>query len=305
MHVHAALLALLVSSAPTPRADLPAPPFRWGSTGHEMAARAAVDHLPDAMPAFFRKERDHLVYLDPEPDRWRSRDLTAMDRAFSYDHFIDLENVPPAALDEPDRYSYMRALYHAGLERPEEQGGLLPYRIMELYERLVTEWRLWRGQRDPRRRGWIEQRIINDAGVLGHYVTDAANPHHTTIHYNGWAEGAPNPNGYTTDRHFHARFETAFVDAHVHERDVDSRIRGDPVSVAGHVHEAVMGEIMASHDQVETLYRLDKEIGFDPQGPAHPETVAFAADRLAAGADMLRTLWWSAWLESASPADPH
>lgn len=297
--MHALTMALVAAVASTPVP--PNLPFRWGSTGHEMAARAATQNLPATMPAFFRGASDHLVYLDPEPDRWRSRSLRAMDQAFSYDHFIDLENVPAGALDAPDRYSYLRALYKAGLERPEQDAGLLPYRIMELYQRLVTEWRLWRAAQDPRRKGWIEERILNDAGVLGHYVTDAANPHHTTIHYNGWAKDAPNPNGYTTDRHFHSRFETAFVEAHVRQQDVNSRVTGAPGSVVGHVHEAVIQHIMTTHTQVETLYRLEKAVGFDPAGPAHTETVGFAADRLAAGATMLRTLWWSAWVESAQP----
>jgi hypothetical protein len=286
---------------PASAAALRPAPFRWGATGHEMAARAAVEHLPTAMPAFFRDAADQLVYLDPEPDRWRSRDLREMDQAFSYDHYIDLENVPAQALAAPDRYAYLRALSQAGVQRPEQDGGLLPFRILEIYERLITEWRLWRAERDPRRRGWIEARIVNDAGVLGHYVTDAANPHHTTIHHNGWADGVANPQGYTTDRHFHNRFETAFVEAHVHQQDVSSRVTGEATSVAGHARDAVIRHIRASHDQVETLYRLEKQIGFDPTGPAHPETVSFAAERLAAGADMLRTLWWSAWLESASP----
>jgi hypothetical protein len=265
-----------------------------------MAARAAVETLPAGVPAFFTAAGEQLVYLDPEPDRWRSRPLREMDQAFSYDHYIDLENLPEGALSAPDRWVFLKRLYDAGLERPERDAGFLPYRIVELYQRLVTEWRLWRDEGDPRRKAWIEQRIINDAGILGHYVTDAANPHHSTIHFNGWSEGAPNPNGYTTDRNFHARFESDFVRRFVRYEDVASRVSRDARSVAGGARAAVMDHVHGSNAQVETLYRLDKEIGFRPDGPAHPETRAFAADRLAVGAAMLRDLWWSAWLESAT-----
>lgn len=292
------LFASLATAAPSP-----APthlPRRWGSTGHEMAARAAVSTLPQGIPGFFRDAGDQLVYLDPEPDRWRSRPLVEMDHAWSYDHYIDLENVPEGALDAPDRFAFIRALHRAGIERPEVDAGFLPYRIVELYQRLVTEWRLWRDESDPGKKAWIEARIVNDAGILGHYVTDAANPHHTTIHFNGWNADAPNPHGYTTDRQFHARFESRFVEAHVRQADVNQRVQGTVRSVAGHARAAVMAHIRGAHDQVETLYRLDKEFGFDPDGPARPETRDFAADRLAAGAEMLRTLWWSAWEESAS-----
>jgi hypothetical protein len=284
-----------------PRHEAPAPASRrWGEVGHEMASRAAAETLPAEMPAFFRGRSAQLAWLGPEPDRWRSRPLREMDQAWSYDHYIDLENIPAGALDAPDRWVYMRALYDAGIERPERDGGFLPFRIVEMYQRLVTAWRMWRSETDPERRSWIEDRIVNDAGTLGHYVADAANPHHATIHFNGWAEGAPNPNGYTTARDFHGRFESDFVRAHVRYEDVRARISGAPRSVAGNARAAVMEHIRASNALVGTLYRLEKEVGFDPVGPLRPETRDFAADRLAAGADMLRTLWWSAWLESAT-----
>ena len=276
------------------------PPVRWGEDGHRMAARAAAATLPAGIPGFFTDAGEQLVYLDPEPDRWRSRPLREMDQAFSYDHYVDLENVPAGAMDAPDRWVFLKRLYDAGMERPERDAGFLPFRIVELYQRLATEWRLWRAETDPQRREWIQQRIVNDAGVLGHYVTDAANPHHSTIHFNGWNADAANPEGYTTDRNFHGRFESDFVRAHVRYEDVRPRVPSAARNVAGNARAAVMGHIQGSHDLVDALYRLDRDVGFDAAGPLRPETRDFAADRLAAGAAMLRDLWWSAWQESAT-----
>ena len=296
--VSALLLAGAVLSISTsPAAPLP---FRWGSDGHEMAARAAAETLPADLPGFFRDAGEQLVYLNPEPDRWRNRPLRFMDQGWSYDHYIDLENIPPGALEEGDRWAFLRALYQSGMERPERDAGFLPYRILEMYQRLVTEWRLWRQETDPRRKAWIEERIVNDAGILGHYVTDAANPHHTTIHFNGWSANAPNPEGYTTDREFHARFESDFVRRRVRYDMVRSRVTADPASVAGNARAAVMTHITDANAQVETLYRLDRDVGFAETSPDDPRTRDFAADRIAAGAVMLRDLWWSAWLESAT-----
>ncbi len=290
-----ALTTVLLGATPD---DEGPPP--WGRAGHEMAARAAVATLPSDVPAFFRDAGDQLVYLDPEPDRWRNRSLVEMDQAWTYDHYIDLENIPDGALRAPDRFVFLKALYDAGLEKPERDGGFLPYRIVELYQRVVTEWRMWRSEADPQRRGWLEDRIINDAGILGHYVTDASQPHHTTIHFNGWADGAPNPGGYTRDRTFHSRFETAFIEAHVTQADVSGRVTEAPRSVAGSARSAVLDHLSSSHARVEDLYRLDRDVGFDPDGPTRSETRDFAAERLAAGARMLAVLWWSAWQESAS-----
>lgn len=291
--VHLTLLVTLLGAAPV--AESP----RWGAAGHEMATLAAVEVLPSDIPPFFRLASQQLVYLSPEPDRWRQRELVEMDRAWSYDHYIDLENVPDPALATSDRFAYIDALERGGLDSPGRDGGFLPFRIVELYQRVVTEWRMWRAEPDPVRRGWIEERIINDAGILGHYVTDASQPHHTTIHFNGWSAGAPTPEGYTEDRTFHARFETAFVDRHVRQIDVSRRVREPARSVAGSARSAVLDFVRTTHSYVEELYRLDRDFGFDPGGSARRETRDFAAERLAAGARMLAVLWWSAWLESA------
>jgi len=279
-------------SGATPSLEAP-----WGTHGHEIAARAAAATLPQDMPVFFREATDQLVYLDPEPDRWRSRALNEMDRAWYFDHYIDLENVPQAALDAPHRFAYLRALYEAGLDEPEGDGGFLPFRIVELQQRLVSGWQRWHRESNPQRRTWIEARIINDAGILGHYVTDASQPHHTTIHFNGWAAEAANPEGFTEDRDFHSRFESGFVDEHVTLEDIASRLPNTPRSIAGEARPHVIGFLLATHEEVEALYRIERDVGFDPNRPAHPEAASFAADRLAAGAGFLATLWWSAYLE--------
>jgi hypothetical protein len=275
----------------------------WGSKGHEIAALAAGEGLPRAMPAFFREAVRQLAYLGSEPDRWRDRDRPEMDEAWRYDHYIDLERVPAGALEAADRFTFLRRLYEAGHERPEGDVGILPFRIVELYQRLVTEWRLWRSEGSPERRAWIEARILDDAGILGHYVTDAANPHHTTIHFNGWDDTAPNPEGYTTDRRFHQRFETDFVSRHVRLPDVRSGVTGPPTSVVGNVREAVRKHLEESHGLVAELYRLERDVGFDPAAEARADARAFVIERLSSGAEMLRTLWWSAWLEAAAGGD--
>jgi hypothetical protein len=209
-------------------ASRPAPEPRavWGADGHRMAARAAVRGLPGEVPSFFRSAGEQMAWLGPEPDRWRVRGLTAMDEAGSYDHYIDLENIPSGsrALDATHRFAFLRALWEEGVDRPERDVGLLPWRIVELHQRLTSSWGRWAEARSPRERAFLEARILDDAGILGHYVTDASQPHHTTIHFDGWNAGrgasAPNPEGFTTRRGFHGRFETAFVSAHVREGSV-------------------------------------------------------------------------------------
>ncbi len=267
----------------------------WGEHGHKLAGRAAATRLPKELPEFFRKSVDQLEYLNPEPDRWRSRVMIEMNEAFAYDHFLDLEMVPPPALEAEDRFAYLVALYQAGVKEP-EKAGLAHFRMLELYQRLRTEFNLWRNAKDKKTRKWIEQRIINDAGVLGHYVSDGANPHHATIHYNGWDKNTPNPNGYTTDNTFHGRFESEYVGSHIVITDLLPLITSQP-----RVIENPRAEIIAyfknSNSLVERLYQLDKQAKFDKTTTA-PENKQFAIDRLVAGAEMLRALWWTAWMKS-------
>jgi hypothetical protein len=283
---------------------------RWGADGHTMAARGAVALLPDDMPAFFTDAGEQLVWLDPEPDRWRSRQMPTMDGGFSYDHYIDLENMPTGAWDASDRWGFVRTLYNHNLQttgelgRPERDVGLLPYRIEELYQRLLSGFRRWRDA-DGEERRWIEERIVNDAGILGHYVTDAAQPHHTTIHFNGWnassAQQRPNPEDFTEARDFHGRFESDFVRSHLDDDAVRAAASRRPVREIGGLREvrrAIRAHILESHAEVVTLYRLEKDAAFDPEAPAPATHLAFTAARLGAGAAMLRDLWVTAWRQS-------
>ena len=273
----------------------------WGEYGHRIAAEAAAARLHGEMPAFFRAHRSELVYLSAEPDRWREGHLSQMNEGFRYDHYINLERVPTGQTRRAwDRWSFGEALHSAGIASP-QRVGFLPFRILELYQRLESGFSRWRDESDRQRRAWIERRVINDAGILGHYVTDASNPHHTTIHFNGWDEASePNPGGFTTDRDFHARFEARFVSSHVYLRDVVRVLPDEPVEISD-VYGAVWNLIDDSNSQVRRLYELERDVGFAPESPPSPDALQFAVDRLSLGARLLSQLWWTAWKRSGRP----
>ena len=278
---------------------LPTLAFGWGAVGHRLTGEAAGLRLPLAMPSFFRDAWRQLGYLNPEPDRWRDRkerDLDpALDGGTAPEHFIDMEEVPPAvltaALDAPDRFAYADTLRAAGADV--SKMGLLPFVILERTQELREDFRLWRAANDTTR-PWIEARIIDDAGILGHYVADGSNPAHTTVQFNGWI--GPNPNGYAVDKRFHSRFESIYVETHITLPDVLSRIDTIP-RVLPDLRRDIDDYLRASNAEVERMYELDKAHPFDANTTA-PENKAFTADRLAAGARMLRDLWWTAWVTS-------
>lgn len=137
--------------------------------------------------------------------------------------------------------------------------------------------------------------LNEDAGILGHFVADGSNPHHTTKHYNGWT--GENPNGYTTDNRFHGRFESQYVQAHVREGDVRAALTAPAQAFPG-IRPAVLSYLARTNQLVDTLYALDKVATFRPETTT-PEQKAFAVSRMAAGAAMLRDLWYTAWVTSA------
>lgn len=272
----------------------------WGQKGHEISGMVAAKKLPNEMPKFFRKAAEQLSYLNPEPDRWRSRDESnldrAMDSAYAPDHFLDMELVPEAAMKAVNRYDFTAEMIKAG-QKP-TTAGFVPYRMLELFQTLRVEFRLWRAEKDANKRKWIEQRIINDAGILGHYVSDSANPHHTTIHYNGWS--GPNPNGYTVfsrERGIHFRFEEEFVGAKISLNDILPLVTATP-RIIEKPREELWDYLKASNKLVEPLYILDKQEQFSATNNS-PEHKKFVSERLAAGAQMLRDMWWTAWVTSA------
>jgi hypothetical protein len=282
----------------------------WGDKGHEMINRLAAETMPSETPEFFRSAKERLAYLGPVPDRWRSPggswSIDALNRATAPDHFLDLEFVAGFTLPG-DRYEYQRALLANNVVQGDvklETPGFLPYRITELTQMLRREWELWRAaptetRAERQRRRQIEENIIYTAGVLGHYVADGCNPHHTTWHYNGWVVARePNPEGFTTERGVHGRFETDFVNQAVEIGDVRPLVAA-PRQVAD-VFTDTMTYLRAAHALVRDLYRLEKRNAFrvaSENKEANRDGKRFAAERMAAGASKLRDLWVSAMRE--------
>lgn len=280
---------IVVSAAPHERVV-------WGEHGHRVVGQLAAEVVPAEMPAFFREAAARLSYLNYEPDRWRDEKEQllepAMNLAYAYDHYVNFEFVPEGALRARNRFAYLDSVRAAGNRTPNV--GLLPFALVEMTQKLRVDFREWRKATNPQERAWIEQRIIDDAGVLGHFAADGANPHHTTKHQDGWV--GDNPKGYTKGPFFHGRFESQYVGAQLTAADARQFVKAPP-RVIPDVREGVLTYLRASHALVPRLYDLDRiePFGRDNRNPEHKR---FTAERLAVGAEMLRDLWWTAWVTS-------
>jgi len=276
------------------------PAWPWGNEGHSAINRVAAEKLPPVVPAFLRNAEDQLAYLGPEPDRWRATSELALKRSQEPDHFINLETIEGMDLP-PDRYSFYRELEAKREQTPghpdsllPERVGLQPYITIEVYERLVVAFREYRQALSERRNpDFAAADAIFYAGWLGHYVGDGSNPLHTTIQYNGWV--GPNPKGYTTANTVHWKMEGIFVAANFKQLQFADLVPAQPRLLTDPFQDYLQ-YLRDSHRLVETAYQLEKQGGFDGEGTAASRD--FIRHRLAAGATMLRDLWYSAWVQS-------
>lgn len=278
----------------------------WGNEGHRIINRLAAENLPADVPAFLRSPDavNEIEYLGPEPDRWRSPAEPELNAAQAQEHFIDLELADALGPLPHNRMDFEAKVFAAG-QRPEKI-GLQPWEATEVWERLKAALREYRRlaalgpENNPDLRA-VEQAVLFYAGWLGHYVGDGSQPLHTTIQYNGWV--GPNPKGYTTGHQIHWQFEGPFVAANLHAAEVQAKIPAAK-AIDGDLFDAYVAYLRHSATYVEQVYQLEKAGGFVGQGSA--ESRDFTAERLAAGAAMLRDMIYTAWLESAKPVpDPY
>ena len=304
----AAILIFVVLAAQQPAGA-------WGVEGHTWINRVAAEALPKTMPPFLRRAAGRLAYLGPEPDRWRNA-VSEPQLKYSQepDHFFNSESLPADFGPLPDgRYRFIQRLYEkraaalqAGADKKEadellpENVGFQPYIVMEVYGRLKAAFREYRHIKAAGQKTFgVEQNIILYAGWLGHYVADGSQPLHVTVKYDGWT--GPNPSGYRTKKGIHWDYESRFVKENITPREFAPLVK-TPVQLKEPFLD-YQNYIKESLAQVEPLYQLEKAGALEGRGSE--EARQFTRQRLAAGAQMLANLWYTAWMESAvDPPDP-
>lgn len=310
-------LAVLASAAVIVAVAAPAVTVTaWGNTGHRLIGVAAMRALPDDLPGFLRTPGAvaDVGELAREPDRWKGAGQPH-DRERDTAHFVDMDDQGRVmdqrgmTLAELSRLKseYDAALAKAGLDV--NDAGWLPYAMMDAWQNLERDFAYWRvltaaeaRETDLERQAWYradrlrrEALILRDIGVMGHYVGDGSQPHHTSIHYNGWGD-YPNPEGFTNSRRTHAVFEGEFTSRVARLDAVEAAM--PTANLDGFdVRARTTAYLTATLGTVVPFYRLEKAGAF---AEADPRGGAFVTERLAAGAAELRDWITAAWRASAS-----
>ncbi len=298
-----ALVFILVLGSTTPT-------LAWGALGHRLVSASGEAALPPSMPDFLRSAAAiaEVGDLGPEADR-----LKSSGRTWNSDddpgHYVDLAEdgtVGGLALTAlpPSREEFDTALRAAGTDQ--YKMGFLPYELIDGYQQITTDLAYWRvfaygavHAASPEDRAFFvfekmlrETLTLRDIGYWSHFVGDASQPLHVSIHFNGWKEKYPN-----LARDPHGRFETALVRAGGATQALVSARMAPYTPWSGTYEAHLAAYLTTSLSFMPRVYALDAVGAID----AHtPDAVNLMLDRLAAGASMLRDSLADAWTESGS-----
>jgi hypothetical protein len=189
------LLVLVLAAA----LAVPGQAEAWGFVGHHLIMERAIALLPPELRPLFEKHKTKVVERIIDPDTWRSAGFAEEEP----NHFLDLdwEGYGKEPFAELPR-DYTAAVAKFGRARIHDN-GTVPWRVEEMFGNLR------RAFQDYERRGEFGQiDIIHFSAWMSHYVSDAIQPFHGVINYDGQL---------TKQAGVHARFETALVERYMNQ----------------------------------------------------------------------------------------
>ena len=306
------------------------PLHAWDYEGHRMVNELALASLPTNFPSFVRTPAatERVAFLAGEPDRWRNSLSPMSKHANGPDHFFDIDELSAFGLTpktaSPFRYDFVAQLKLARDKHPEnfpsidptknadhthDMIGFLPWALNEQFLKLESGFSYLKTFEQhggtPEEIANAQQNVLYIMGVMGHYAGDAAQPLHTTKHYNGWV-GA-NPKHFSTRPTIHSWIDGGFIHrAEIHVDELKPKVRvAKSISAESKPGAGVFDESMAfvgaQFKLVEKIYQLDRD---GQLSPGKGDTTAgreFIGRQLIKGGQFLGDLWFSAW--QSAPVD--
>jgi hypothetical protein len=303
----------------------------WDYEGHRIVNKLAIASLPKDFPIAVNAPAtaERIAFLSGEPDRWRNSTNVTFKHAHAQEHYLDVDDLEPLGLTpktaSPFRYDFIAQLKSAREKHPEKFApidpaknsdhtrdliGMLPWALNEQFAKLQSAFSYLKTFEQfggtPEEIQNARDNIIYQMGVMGHFAGDAAQPLHTTKHYNGWV--GPNPNRYSTNKSIHSWIDGGFIRrAEVKFEQLAPKVRGAKLvsskgtAVPG-VFEDSMAFILEQFALVEKTYQLDRDGKLSPNRGDVTEGKEFIGGQLIKGGQFLGDLWFTAW-QSATVDD--
>ncbi|PWU20455.1 MAG: hypothetical protein C5B50_03870 [Verrucomicrobia bacterium] len=306
------------------------PAVAWDYEGHRTVNQLALASLPTNFPAFVRvpAAAERVAFLAGEPDRWRnSQDVSLRQYSFP-DHYIDLEQLsdyglkcdglPVFRYDFTAQLGVIRKAQPDKFPAPDPEKdrdhthalvGLLPWAITENAAKLRSCFSYLKtfeaSGGTPEEISNAQQNILYIMGTMGHYVGDASQPLHTTIHHHGWV--GDNPHHYRTDPGIHSWIDGGFFRkmGGADLKGMQAKLRtAQRVSVNGHsaqpeeTFQASMAFIQDANKSVELIYQMDQDGRLSGRSEGSREAKAFLEGQLLKSGQFLGDIWYSAWQQA-------
>ena len=265
----------------------------WGFYAHKRVNRYAVFTLPEELVGFYKKHIDHLTDHAVDADKRRYAIKEEAPR-----HYIDIDHygenpfqvMPRKWNDAVDKFSEDTLLAY----------GIVPWHIQTVYNRLVKAFE----QKD------IDY-ILKNSADLGHYVSDAHVPLHTTKNYNGQL---------TNQKGIHAFWESRLPELFADDYDYLVGTAEYQYSVLDVAWQAVessfnaLDSVLGFEKQLAQEFEQDKQYAYEQRGAKtikvksadfsaayHLKLDGMVERRLRLSITTIGNLWYSAWVDAGQP----
>ena len=265
----------------------------WGFHAHKIANRHAVFTLPEDLIGFYKKHIDHLTEhaIDADKRRYALKE-EAPRHYIDIDHYGDnpFEIMPRKWSDAVEKFSEDTLLKY----------GIVPWHVQTVYNRLVTAFE----EKNI-------EKILRNSSDLGHYVSDAHVPLHTTKNYNGQLTG---------QKGIHAFWESRLPELFANDYDYLVGTADYKYSVLDEVWQAIEGSynaldsVLGFERDLTKEYDADKQYSYEVRGTKtikvrsaefstayHNRLNGMVERRLRLSVKLIGDLWYSAWVDAGQP----
>jgi hypothetical protein len=265
----------------------------WGFYAHKRVNRYAVFTLPEELVGFYKKHIDHLTEHAVDADKRRYAIKEEAPR-----HYIDIDHYGENPFQEMPRK------WRDAVEKFSEDTllayGIVPWHIQTVYNRLVRAFE----EKD------IDY-ILKNSADLGHYVSDAHVPLHTTENYDGQL---------TNQKGIHAFWESRLPELFADDYDYLVGTAEYQYSVLDVAWKAVessfnsLDSVLLFDKELSREFEQDKQYSYEKRGTKtikvksadyslayHTKLDGMVERRLRLSIISIGNLWYSAWVDAGQP----
>jgi hypothetical protein len=264
----------------------------WGFFAHQKINRLSVFILPPEMIGFYKKNIQYITEAAVNPDRRR---YSVPDEAPK--HYIDLDDHGDSAAYKLPRY-WEEAVKKYG-EDSLKAYGIVPWHVNRMYYQLKDAFLL----KDP-------NRILRVSAELGHYVSDAHVPLHTTSNYDGQKTGQSG---------IHAFWESRLPELYFSEYDFFV----GKAEYLNNVQLAIWNVIIDTSKKKDSVLWIEKKLfekdgdvkfTFESRGKRtikvisedyarqfHQQLYGMVERQFRASIKMTASIWYTAWVDAGQP----